>query len=65
MSSCTFLSTWRAGADNGGKGGSGGREEEEGGLGVEGVDVVAERRELQISNCRIRSESGRSMSMYL
>ena len=35
----------------------------EGGLGVEGVEVAAERRKLQISNCRIRSESGRSMSM--
>ena len=67
MSSCTLFSTWTALADNGGKGGGGGRglEEEEGVLDVEGVGVAAARRELQISSCRIRSESGRSTSICL
>lgn len=46
-------------------GGGGGWEEEEGVWDVEGVGVAVARRELQISNCRIRSESGRSTSMCL
>ena len=39
--------------------------EEEGDLDVEAIGVAAARRELQISSCRIRSESGRSTSMCL
>lgn len=68
MSSCALFCTWTALwtplANNGGKrGGGGGSWGEK--LDVEDVGVADARRELQISNCRICSETGGSTSMCL
>ena len=65
ISSCTFFSTWAALADNGGSGEWDCWEEEDEELDVKAVGVAAALRELQISNCRIHSESGRSTSICL